>query len=159
MLQHLTYSEILSCNTSHSSCPVHLFAFIVHHSAVTHFQWLQVCNTVLWGWCYWIFCVCVCVCVCVRMDMLYFGSHYIFGRTESLKTSVRWRVSNENKEIHRMWKVRNVTTNNFSIKYLKCRIALTFTDIYVKKILTCSNSRHCLYNKEDWNCLWKLWFL
>jgi len=47
MLQHLTCSEILSCNTSHPSCPVHLFAFIVHHLAVTHFQWLWACNTVL----------------------------------------------------------------------------------------------------------------
>jgi hypothetical protein len=34
-VQHLTCSEILSCSTSHSSCPVHLFAFIVHHLAVT----------------------------------------------------------------------------------------------------------------------------
>jgi hypothetical protein len=36
-------------------------------------------------------CVCAhaCACACVRMDMLYFGSHYMFGRTDSLKTSLR----------------------------------------------------------------------
>jgi len=68
-------------------------------------------------------------------------------------------VNHEYKEIHRMWKVRSVTTNNFNIKYMKRTIALTFPDLYVNKILTRSNSRHCLYNKEDWNCLWKLWFL
>ena len=34
MLQHLTCSEVFSCNTSHFSCPVHMFTFIVHHLAV-----------------------------------------------------------------------------------------------------------------------------
>jgi len=39
--------------------------------------------------CACVVCARACACACVRMDMLYFGSHYMFGRTDSLKTSLR----------------------------------------------------------------------